>query len=243
MGVPAGQGSAAAGRAGERLAAHFDRSLHPGQTRRTRIEAVGAGRPAHTAASRHVRSGWAAADAGGDRRVRGGPFAGCVGEGGRSLARLAALRRVLGPSLARRGPLRRHERLRVLRGTGLSVGVDVPRLRHPRLQRGFALRSVYRAAARRRQAAVGRRPPAIDGDGFSHARRPLHEQSARHHRRSHRRGDARPARSDRDVRPLSRSQVRSHSDEGLLLALRRLRQLHRADRAAAVRRSTEDAGV
>ena len=123
------------------------------------------------------------------------------------------------------------------------MGVDLSRLRHSRLQRGFALRSVYLAAARRRPAAAGQGPPAADGDGLSDARRPLHEQSARHHRRSHRRGDARPARSDRDLRSLSRSQVRSHSSDGLLLAVRRLRQFDRTAGTAAVRGAAEDAGL
>ena len=42
--------------------------------------------------------------------------------GGRPPARLAALRRALGPALARRRPLRRHQGLRLLRGRRLSTG-------------------------------------------------------------------------------------------------------------------------
>ena len=46
---------------------------------------------------------------------------------------------------------------------------------------------------------------------------------------------------DRRLRPLPRSQVRSDPDEGLLLAVRRLRQLHRAEGVAADRRAGADA--
>ncbi len=56
---------------------------------------------------------------------------------------------------------------------------------------------------------------------------------ARHDRRSHRRHHARLSRHDRDLRALPRSQVRSDSDERLLLVLRHHRQLRRARRISA----------
>ena len=67
-----------------------------------------------------------------------------------------ALRRALGPALARRRPLRRQQGLRLLRGEGVPVGVDVPRLRHPRVQRRHAVRPLRARATRRRSALPGR---------------------------------------------------------------------------------------
>ena len=61
------------------------------------------------------------------------------------------------------------------------------------------------------RATAKRRP--LTGAGLPDARRPLHEQRARYHRRSHRRGDARPDGADGRLRPLPRSQVRPDSDQ------------------------------
>ena len=78
-------------------------------------------------------------------------------------AGVAALRRTLGPALARRGPLRRLQGLRLQGGTALSLRLHLPRLRHPRVQRRPALRPIRRAATRRRSAAAGRGQTAVGG--------------------------------------------------------------------------------
>ena len=80
---------------------------------------------------------------------------------GRPAARLAALRRALGPALARRRPLCRHQgrRAHVRRRPGPALRLHLPRLRDPGLQRGHALRPVHpRAARRRRGRAQGSSP-------------------------------------------------------------------------------------
>ena len=93
-----------------------------------------------------------------DRRVRRGHLARRVREGGRPAAGLAALRRTLGPLLARRGPLRRHARATSSRKSGsYPYSLHVSRLGHPRVQRGPAVRPVHHRAARRRPACRRRR--------------------------------------------------------------------------------------
>ena len=54
---------------------------------------------------------------------------------GRPPARLAPLRRALGPALARRRPLRRHQGLRLPGRAAVSLRLHLPRLRDPVLQR------------------------------------------------------------------------------------------------------------
>ena len=71
---------------------------------------------------------------------------------------------------------------------------------------------------------------ALAAMGFLDGRPPLLEQSARHHRRSARRADARHDGADRHLRSLPRSQVRSDSHGRLLFAVRRVGQL-RSNRA------------
>ena len=153
--------------------------------------APSAGRPAHADPPRLLRPDRPAADAGRSRGVRRRPVAGRLREAGRPPAGVAALRRALGPPLARRRPLCRHQGLRLHRGAPLSLLLHLPRLRHPRLQRGPALRPVHRAAARRRPAAARRRQAAAGGAGLPDARPPLPQQPAGHHRRPHRRDHAR----------------------------------------------------
>ena len=62
-----------------------------------------------------------------------------------------ALRREVGPALARRRPLRRDQRLRARRPQ--AVRLALPRLRHPALQRRQAVRPVRQGATRRRRDA------------------------------------------------------------------------------------------
>ena len=71
------------------------------------LHPVGRRRQAHAAAPGDDRPDRAAADARGDRRVPRRQRAERLRDGGRSAARLAALRRGLGPGVARRRPLRR----------------------------------------------------------------------------------------------------------------------------------------
>ena len=70
---------------------------------------------------------------------------------GRSPAGVAGVRRALGPALARRGPLRRIDRL--VAQPALSARLAVSRLRHRRVQRRQAVRPVHPRADRRRPAA------------------------------------------------------------------------------------------
>ena len=65
-----------------------------------------------------------------------------------------ALRRALGPALARPGPLRRHQRLRE---GPRPLDLALSRLGHPRPQRRHAVRPVHHRADRRRPAAGRRR--------------------------------------------------------------------------------------
>ena len=81
--------------------------------------------------------------------------AGRLRPAGRPPAGLAAIRRALGPPLARRRPIRRHQGLRLHPGATVSLRLHLSRLRHRRLQRRPALRPVHRPAARRRSAPVG----------------------------------------------------------------------------------------
>ena len=96
-----------------------------------------------------------ATDRAGDAGLSGRRLTGCLGAGGRPAARLAALRRALGPPLARPRPLRRDQLLRA--GRRQAPCLAVSRLRDPRLQRRQALRPVRDRAARRRRAARAHR--------------------------------------------------------------------------------------
>ena len=129
-----------------------DRRLHPGQARR----AGPAARPRRPTARtlirrRHVRPDRPAADAGGGRRLRRRPGPDAYERLVDRLLASPALRRALGPALARRRPLRREPRLRDEHAPPQRLAV--PRLRHPRLQRRHAVSAVRPRAAGRRRAA------------------------------------------------------------------------------------------
>ena len=79
---------------------------------------------------RHLRPDRPAADARGGRRVRRRPVARRLRDARRPPARLAPLRREVGPALARPRPLRRDEQLRARQPQAQRLAV--PRLRHPR---------------------------------------------------------------------------------------------------------------
>ena len=92
------------------------------------------GRPADPDPPPHVRPDRPAADARGGRRLRGRPSPRRLRAAGRSPARLAPLRRALGPALARRRRLRRQRRLHRA-GRRPAVRLQVPRLPRPLAQR------------------------------------------------------------------------------------------------------------
>ena len=79
---------------------------------KSRPHALARSGQSHADSPPEPRPDGAAADARGDRRIPGRPAPGRLREAGRPAARLAALRRALGPPLARRGALRRHQRFR-----------------------------------------------------------------------------------------------------------------------------------
>ena len=92
-----------------------------------------------------------AADAGASRCLRHDELPRMLGTPDRHAARLAALRRALGPPLARRRPLRRDQQLRARRRQAARLAVS--RLCHPLVQRRQAVRPVRQRAARRRRVA------------------------------------------------------------------------------------------
>jgi hypothetical protein len=92
-----------------------------------------------------------------------GRVAGRLREAARPPARVAAVRREVGPALARRGPLRRDQRVRARRPQALRVAV--PRLRHQELQRRQAVRRV-REGAVAGDELPGYNPDAVVATGF-----------------------------------------------------------------------------
>ena len=83
-----------------------------------------------------------------------------VREGRRSAARVAGLRRALGPALARRRPLRRLERPR--REHRVRQRLALPRLRHPQLQRATS-RTTSSSASRSPATCCRTRPTTRTG--------------------------------------------------------------------------------
>ncbi len=225
------------------LVPHVNRSLRAGRIGETWRRAVASGRQASAVAARDVRFDRSAANAGGDGSVSQRLVGRRIRARRRSLAGFASLRRAVGTALARCGALRRHEGLHAVSRRQLSLVVYLSRLRGAIAERRFAVRSVRRRAVSRRPVAARSRPTLAGGTRLSDARQRVHEQPARRDRRSHRRRHARPAGAHRGVRAVPRPQIRSDSDARLLFTVRRLRQLRRADGAAALRRSTGHARV
>ncbi len=152
---------------------------------------------------------------------------------GRPAPGLAAIWRALGTALARRRPLCRHQGLRLHPGPPISLLVHLSRLRDPRLQRrpGVTIGSSSSSSPPTSSPDGGDTRP-LAAHGLPDGRPPVPPRPERDHRRPDRRGQPRLARPDGHLRPLPRPQVRPDPDRGLLLALRRLRQLGRAGRAA-----------
>ena len=228
--APQGTG---AGRVARDVAEDRHRSLRAGAAGERGPEAGPRRRQADAAPAGDARSHRAAADAGRDRGVREGRGAGRVCKGGGSPARVAALRRSVGPHVARRRAIRRG-RLPVARSQGprpepVSERLPVSRLGDQGLQRRHAVRPVRAGAARRRPAGRRSRPrPHAAGAGVPWPRAVvLRQRRGRGHarRRAPRsRGCRVPRlpRADGRLRALPRPQVRRDSDQGLLLARRRV---------------------
>ena len=160
-----------------------DRQIHPLQARIQGPHAFAASGPAHAPPPRQLRSHRPSALTRGGSRVRKRQVTGRVCEDRRSPAGFTPLRRAVGPLLARRGALFRHQRLRLRGGTEVSVLLHLPGLGHPRLQRGPAVRPVHHPADRRRSAAARRRQARAGGTRVSHARPSFSQQPDGHHRR------------------------------------------------------------
>ena len=144
----------------------------------------------------------------------------CLRPAGGSIARLTRFRRTVWQTLARRCPLCRHARLRD-RGQGTPVQRKraVSRLVHSSVCGRHALRRDVAPSTGRRSNGSRQRTRQSGRDGIPDSRSQVLE-SARHHRRSHRRHLARPAGIDGFLQSVSRPQIRSDSLERLLLARR-----------------------
>ena len=99
-----------------RLASDGHRPFCAGGARTARPESLAGGRQADAAAAADVRFNGTAPRARRDRALPRQRRARRRRTRGRSLAGIAALRRALGPALARRGPVRRHQGLRPVPG-------------------------------------------------------------------------------------------------------------------------------
>ena len=107
-------------RAERRMVPDARRQFHPGEPRRNNAAAQPARGQAHAHPPRHLRPHGPAADRGGGAALPRRRFARRLRQGRRPAARLAAVRRALGPLLARCRPLRRHEgRAAAARGPAL----------------------------------------------------------------------------------------------------------------------------
>ena len=135
-----------AGEAGG-LAARRHRPLPPRGARSPRARPGRRRRPAEAPSPGDVRPHRPAAHARGARRLPRGRLPRRLRQGRRSAARLAPLRRALGPALARRGAVRRVERQDELH---LPPGLALPRLGDRLVQRRQAVRPVRPRADRRR---------------------------------------------------------------------------------------------
>ena len=168
--------------------------------------------------------------------------AGRVGEADRPAARVAAVRRAVGPLLARLARYADTKGYVFQEDAQLPVRVHVPRLRHPAFNedKPYDRFVIEQLAADQLPLGDDKRPLAAMGF-LTLGRRFLNNQQ-----------DIIDDRIDVvtrglmgltvDVRPVPRPQVRPDPDEGLLLALRRVRQHQRAEGTAADRRGEADAG-
>ena len=206
------------------------RRLYPCQARREETPSRSRSRPPHLRPPRLFRSPRTAAHSRAGGRVRQRQVPRRLREAGRPPARLAALRRALGPLLARPGALRRHLRLRD--GPLLHHRLALSRLGDRVVQSRQALHHLRAGTDRSRRAVahqhgVGRLQQAPEREGGErpppHRHQPLHRRLLPHRvhllRRSvpRRMGGRRRRyrrrcvpRSHRRMRPLPRPQIRPH---------------------------------
>ena len=145
------------------LVPHPDRPVRPRRPRGARHPPECPGRPAHPDPPGLFRPARPAPVARGGRGVRRGPGTRRLREAGRPPPRQPALRRALGPALARRRPLCRQRRAGVRRRP--ADRVPLPRLRDPGAERRHAVPDIRPLAdrgrrIRARQPAAHWRPPA-----------------------------------------------------------------------------------
>ena len=231
LGVPAGGSSRSADSGQSRLEREPDRPLRAGQDARARPATQRAGGQADLAAPGDIRPDRTAAHSGRGGGVPQRCFPGSLRARGREPARIAVVRRALGPSLAGRCPLCGLDRQR--RGSPLSVRLEVPRLRDRGIQQRHALRPIRAGTDRRRSAARQRsrqgqptrhhrhRLPCARPEGHRAAGQAAH--ALRRLRRADRGRLQEHAGPDGRLRSLPRPQVRPDPDQGLLLAGRHLR--------------------
>ncbi len=148
VGVAAGEKSARAAGERRRVAEERHRPLPPRRAGGEGAEAGGRCGQAHAAAARHFRPHRPAAEHPGHRRVSQGQLARCLQQGRGPPARLPAVRRKMGPPLARCGAVCGEH------GQGhqprFPQCLALSRLRHRGVQQGQAVRPVPARANRRR---------------------------------------------------------------------------------------------
>ena len=193
-------------------------NVHPRPAGSGRIQARASRGQANADPARHDRSDGLAADAGRSRCVSEGRVARRVCESGRPPACFAALWRAMGAVLAGRRALCRRQ-LSLDRRQAVSELVAISELGDPGVQQRHAVRQVREGADR------GRSDRRAGGDGILCAQ----SGDAGRSRGCH---HPRVSGADGRVRAMPRPQVRSDSDEGLLLAAVDLQQ-HAARRGSA----------
>ncbi len=236
-----------AGRGARSGGAQSDRQLHHQAARKRRPATFARSTAQDAGAPRELRLDRVAADAGDGRGVRERRRSQRLREARGQAAGLAAIRRAHGDAVARRGAVRRHQRLPERRH---ALDVALARLDHQRIQPQHAVRPIHHRAACGRLA----RPPDARPDHCDRLQpQRAHERRGRHRRRGISGGvcgGPRPddrhglARADGGLRALPRSQVRPDQPEGFLPTGGVLQQRARARTGLQLRqRRTADQGA
>ena len=169
LGVPAGQARGRAGRPRRRPGPGPPSTASCWRPSRSKgLRPADAGRQAHPDPTGDVRPDRPAADARGGRRLPRRSVARGVCTSRRPPAGLAAVRRALGPALARRRPLRRRPRPDpVARGERFPRGLALPGLGRRGLQSRSVVPGVRPPPGRRRPAAAAAGPAGSTRTGSS----------------------------------------------------------------------------